>query len=360
MGMLKQMSKILIQRLLDKIREYQGAEIRIMEVCGTHTQSIAKNAIKPLLPNEIKLLSGPGCPVCVTPEIYIDNAINILHYNHVILVTFGDLMKVKGSSESLDTQRIKGKKAEIIYSPFDVIKIAQDNPDKLIVFLAIGFETTAPLIASIIKISEEKKIHNIKFLMSLKVMPPILREILKRQRNELNGIICPGHVATIMGEKYFQFIADEFNISSIICGFEALDIICGIYLIMKNIRDGQVSKLNNIYKKCVYPQGNIKAKKLMNEVFEVKAGLWRGIGFIEDSELVLSRKYNKYNAAVEFQLDDAIGNTDSLCDCSHILLGDKAPVECNLFGKVCNPENPKGPCMVSSEGACFINYRYGG
>lgn len=352
------MSKIIIQKLLDQMKKYKADGIRIMEVCGTHTQAIAKNSIQSLIPSQIKLISGPGCPVCVTPEIYIDNAIKLILEEDIILVTFGDMIRVKGSSESIDNQRIKGKKAVIVYSPFDVIDLAQDNPEKLIVFLSIGFETTAPIIASMVKVLEENKIENIKLLTSLKLMPPILKEVLRRQKNRLNGIICPGHVATVMGEEYFQFIADEFHTPAVICGFDALDIIGGIYLIRKSINERRDAGCSNIYKRCVFPQGNLKAKSLMEEVFQVKGGLWRGIGFIEKSALVLDEKYNKYDAAVYFKLDDAIDNTDSQCDCSHILFGNKSPSDCKMFGVICNPNNPKGPCMVSTEGACAIYYRY--
>lgn len=340
------------------MKQYEKDDIRIMEVCGTHTQSIAKYSITSLIPHEIKLISGPGCPVCVTPEIFIDNAIKLLLQEHVILTTFGDMLRIQGSSESLDEQRIKGKKAVIVYSPFDIIEIAQNNPYKLIIFLSVGFETTAPIVASMIKLLEEKNIRNIKFLTSIKLIPPILKEVLKRHKNNLNGIICPGHVATVMGENYFHFISDEFHIPSVICGFDALDIIGGIYLIRKSIDERHIARCSNTYKKCVYPQGNIKARSLIDEVFQVKGGLWRGIGFIENSALVFNEKYHKYDAAVQFKLDDTIDNTDSQCDCSHILLGEKSPSECKMFGKICSPHNPKGPCMVSSEGACSIYYRY--
>lgn len=352
------MEKILIQKLLDQIKQYKADDTQIMEVCGTHTQALAKHAISSFLPKEIKLLSGPGCPVCVTPETYIDNGIKLLFHEDVILTTFGDMVRVKGSYESLGEQQVKGKKAVIVYSPFDVIEIAQSNPDKLIVFLSVGFETTAPIIASMVKVLEENKITNIKFFTSLKLMPPILREVLKRQRNRLSGIICPGHVATVMGEEYFYFIFDEFNIPSVICGFDALDIISGIYLIMKMVNGEQVIEHNNIYKKWVYPQGNLRAKALLEEVFNTKGGLWRGIGYIEDSELTLNEKYQKYDAAMEFELADIIQNNSSVCNCSHILLGDKVPLDCELFGEICNPNNPKGPCMVSSEGTCAVYYKY--
>lgn len=351
------MSKILIQKLLDKMKQYKADEVNIMEVCGTHTQSIAKYSITSLIPHQIKLLSGPGCPVCVTPEIFIDNAIKLLLKEHIILTTFGDMVRVRGSSESLDEQRIKGKKALIVYSPFDIIEIAQNNPSKLIIFLSVGFETTAPIIASMVRVLEENKIRNIKFLTSLKLMPPILKEVLKRHNN-LSGILCPGHVATVMGEEYFRFITDEFHIPSVICGFDAIDIISGIYLIMGIINGRQIKKYNNIYKKCVFTRGNLKAKSLMDEVFEVEGGFWRGIGFIENSALVFNEKYRKYDAAVEFKLDDMIDNANLECDCGNILLGNKSPLECKMFGKICSPHNPKGPCMVSSEGACSVYYRY--
>ena len=358
-GTIENMERNFIRKLVRGIGEYTKHmdEIKIMEVCGTHTQSIAKHGIASLLPPQVKLLSGPGCPVCVTPASYIDDAIKLLGHKDIIIATFGDVMRVKGTETNLERSQTKDKKPIIIYSPFDVIEIANRNKDRMIVFLAIGFETTAPVIASMIKHAEEKSINNINVMMSIRLMPPILEKVLQ-YNGELHGIICPGHIAAVMGEEYFRFLPGRFSISSVISGFDALDILGAIYLLVESKYKGRKPELKNIYKRCVKSNGNEKAKRIMKEVFKVDKGSWRGIGLVLDSALVLKDRYTKYDAVKTFNLTIHDCNIPVECSCSDILMGKKEPKECNLFGTKCNPTNPYGPCMVSSEGSCSIYYRY--
>ncbi|MFA7573507.1 MAG: hydrogenase formation protein HypD, partial [Lutispora sp.] len=242
--------------------------------------------------------------------------------------------------------------------PFDVIEIARSNRDKMVVFLAVGFETTASAIASLVKHAEEKSINNINVMTSIRLMPPILEKVLQQHNGRLHGIICPGHVATIMGEEYFEFLPEKYRIASVISGFDAADILGAIYLIVQSKCEGNKPELKNIYRKCVSINGNEKAKDLMKEVFRVDDGLWRGIGSVPDSALVLKEQYAKYDAVKNFNLSSWSDETCNACSCSDILMGKKEPKDCNLFGTICNPVNPYGPCMVSSEGACSIYYEY--
>jgi hydrogenase expression/formation protein HypD len=349
----------LVQKMIHEINKNILNEIRIMEICGTHTQNIAKHGIRDLLQPNIQLLSGPGCPVCVTSEFYIDTAIKLLENDETILATFGDLMKVSGTHENLLEQKSKGKHIEVIYSPFDVIKIAENNKNKTIVFLAIGFETTAPSIAITVQTAKQKNLQNLFFLTSLKQMEPILQIILKKQTNNLNGIICPGHVACIKGADYFQFITDDYGIPAVVCGFDAIDIISGIYVLTQQITKKIPSKFENLYKRWVQTNGNQIAQTLINEVFTRCDDEWRGIGYIQNSALKLNKKYEQFDAMNFFNIPTFYAQQQpQCCHCRDILLGYMAPNECPLFANICTPYQPAGPCMVSSEGSCAIYYRY--
>lgn len=353
------MDKKIIKRLIDEINfmASKKKEIKIMEVCGTHTMSIAKSGIKSLLHSNIKLLSGPGCPVCVSEESYIDNAIEILKKNNVIIATFGDMIRVCGTNGNLLDEKSKGKDVKIIYSPLELIDMSEKIKNKKIVFLGVGFETTAPVIALSIKKSYERKIDNLFFLTSLKLMPPILHHIMGHNTNNIDGLICPGHVSSITGSEYFRFIAEDYNLPAAVCGFEAKDILIGIHCLVKQVIQNE-NKLHNLYSSCVKPYGNPVAMKLIKEVFEVSDGEWRGIGTVKESSLKINDNYMEYDAFNVFRLQKKLSEIDRSCKCKDVLFGNKAPNECNLFGKTCYPLKPHGPCMVSSEGACFIAYRY--
>ncbi len=350
----------IVERLNRCCEVVHGQDIRIMEVCGTHTRAILESGIRFLLPKEVLLLSGPGCPVCVTPESYIDMAIKVLDLEGVILVTFGDMMKVKGTCFSLSDKQAKGSKITVVYSPEDVLTIAAKNTDKLIVFITVGFETTAPLFAVTVKLANERGLDNLFFLTALKRIEPAIRYILQDERNKINAIICPGHVASIRGAEHFRFITEEYGIPAVVCGFESQDIAAGICLLVEQLTGKRHMEFVNLYKRCVSFSGNTIAQRMINEVFDVADGDWRGIGVIGNSALVLNDKYEHMDAVKRFGIKIEQYSSPVNCLCSEILLGLKLPCQCSLFGSVCTPEHPSGPCMVSSEGACAAHFRYGG
>ncbi|QUH26401.1 hydrogenase formation protein HypD [Serpentinicella alkaliphila] len=352
--------KDLLTHLINEVNSMVTEEIKIMEVCGTHTQMIAKLGLKTLLSSKIKLLSGPGCPVCVTEEKYIDRAIEILNKYDVTLATFGDLIKVRGSKVSLQEEKSRGKDVRIVYSPLDLIDMAEKNRGKQIVFLGVGFETTAPIIALAIKTAYDRGIDNLYFLTSIKLMSPVLHYIMKEANSQIHGLICPGHVATVKGSDYFKFINREYLIPAAVCGFEAIDIVGGIYYLVKQITQKRENAFQNLYKRCVSSQGNINANMLLDEVFDILDGEWRGIGNIEKSSLQINKKYARFDALNLFVVENQDVKVSMNCECKDILLGKKTPEECKLFMMGCNPRSPQGPCMVSTEGACAIAHRYGG
>lgn len=346
----------LSQKLIEQINRFKG-NARIMEICGTHTHQIAKYGIRSLLPKGIRLVSGPGCPVCVTEIGYIDTAISILDEPKVKLVSFGDLIRVTGSRSSLQKQKAMGKDVAVVYSPEDVIKIATDHPDKQVVFLAIGFETTTPLFAALVKQADNMKISNLFFLTALKQMEPILHQMLGTLGLKIDGLICPGHVAAIVGTKPFQIINDTYGIPAVICGFEALDILAGVYKLVRQISGIEGVRNVNIYKRCVMEEGNIVAKSLITEVFIPSDVNWRGIGTVPQSAYVINERYKRFDALEHFGITISNLNNQYRCLCGDILLGRKEPTSCPAFARTCTPEHPVGPCMVSSEGACSAWYK---
>ncbi|WP_315116055.1 hydrogenase formation protein HypD [uncultured Clostridium sp.] len=360
-----------LEKIVENINKYAELmdedSINIMEVCGTHTNSIARYGIRSIISSKINLISGPGCPVCVTDENYIDGA-TYLASKDITILTFGDLMKVSGNNGSLTYKKSQGRDIRIIYSLNEVINIAKEVYPKDVVFLAVGFETTAPLIASLIKQASIEKIENLYFLTSIKIMPPILMKILNAKDKKLHGIICPGNVATITGEKDFKFIYEKYKIPAVICGFQGEEILGGIYFLLKSIYEKSKKVpyhgFENLYKKWVSYDGNKRAKSLMNKVFIIEGVAWRGIGRIENSALVINGKYDHLDAINKFNLKDHFKNKDTIfknksgCRCSDVLLGNIYPFQCAFFGERCNPETPCGPCMISTEGACAAYYKY--
>lgn len=349
-----------IAKLKRSINNAAVKDARIMEVCGTHTHAVAKFGIRNLLPCGVRLLSGPGCPICVTVEGYIDAAIKLLERDEIILATFGDMIKVKGTKGSLSEQRAEGKRIEVVYSPENTLALALNNQDKEVVFAAVGFETTAPIIALMAKSIKNSTIRNLSFLTSLKRMEPVIRFILENRSSRINGMLCPGHVATITGSESFRFISDEYGVPAVVCGFDAADILEGISILLEQITSRRRLQFTNQYKRCVSKAGNTKARKIMGEVFEVTDGVWRGIGNVRDSALILNKQYEMLDATKKFNIHVDLGHSITGCECSDILIGRKTPDMCARFGISCTPQNPAGPCMVSSEGACAAYYRYGG
>lgn len=347
-----------VNDIINDIRCLGNEKLRIMEVCGTHTQAVSKSGLRSLLPDNIELVSGPGCPVCVTSESFIDAAIEMLNEHNVILATFGDMLRVKGSMSSISEQFNKRKSIAVVYSPLDCLELASKNPGDQIVFLAVGFETTAPGIALTIRLAEENNINNLFFITSLKLMPPVLHSVLQEKQKELHGIICPGHVAAVMGAGYFRFITTEYGIAAAVCGFEALDIALGLHYLLVQTLSGKKPTFANLYVACVQEGGNAEAYKMIQEVFEVGDASWRGIGFIKDSALLLCKKYSRFNALERFGVKLKYDSPNKKCDCRDVLLGNILPSKCRLFGKECTPQKPSGPCMVSGEGSCSTFYRY--
>jgi len=342
-----------IRATLDPDREY-----RFMEVCGTHTMAIARFGLKHILPENIKLLSGPGCPVCVTPTSYIDKAASYAEMADTIIATFGDMMKVPGSRTSLEKVRSERGNVKSVYSTIDALKLASENPDKRIIFLGVGFETTAPTIAAAIKGAKTRKIDNFFVLCGHKIMPPALEALLKDKDVMLDGFILPAHVSAIIGSRPYGFISKEYNMACAITGFEPLDIMQGIYMLIKQLTDKD-PKIDIQYNRVVKPSGNKLAQAILKEVFETVDSEWRGLGTIPGSGLAIRKKFSSIDAEKNFKIPP-IKSTgkDKGCICGEVLKGIKTPGDCRLFGKACTPERPVGPCMVSSEGSCSAEYLY--
>jgi hydrogenase expression/formation protein HypD len=329
-----------------------------MEFCGGHTVTIFRYGIRQLLPKTIDMVSGPGCPICVTANADLDKAIALSQVPGVIIATFGDMLRVPGSSSSLQEAKAGGGDVRTVYSTMDALKIAGDNPDKSIVFLGIGFETTAPTIAASILQAEEKKIKNYYVLSLHKLCPPVIRALLDRGEVKLHGLICPGHVSAIIGSHPWEFIARDYTVPCVISGFEVLDILQSVSMLVSQVESGR-SQVEIAYRRGVRPEGNRQALKLMEQVFEPCPAQWRGMGEVQGSGLKLRKKYQRFDAELAFDVKPGPTSEPAGCLCGDILRGVKTPADCPLFGKVCTPENPVGPCMVSAEGSCSAYYLYG-
>jgi hydrogenase expression/formation protein HypD len=342
--------------LIRRIRETSSRPIQLMEVCGTHTVSIFRYGIKGILPEQIRLISGPGCPVCVTPNNDIDLAIAVSRQKDVIIATFGDMMRVPGSTSSLQKEKAEGRDIRIVYSSLDALKIANENPGKRVVFLAIGFETTSPTIAVAILRANEEGLRNLFFLNSQKRVPPALVALFQTKQVKIDGLILPGHVSTIIGTNPYQFIAREFGRPAVITGFEPLDILQGIWMLVKQIEEDRAA-IEIQYRRVVHEEGNPTALSKIYEVFEEDEGRWRGLGLIPDSGYRFKESYKEMDVRV-FDVDVEPLREHPECLCGEVLQGTKTPLECGLFKRVCHPENPIGPCMVSIEGTCHTYFKF--
>jgi len=344
------------QSILKEINAISKKKVNLMEVCGTHTVVIFRNGIKKILPKNINLISGPGCPVCVTPVSYLDEIIALSRENDFIITTFGDMIKVPGSTSSLEREKANGADIRIVYSTLDALNIARNNPLKKVVFMGIGFETTSPTIASAILKAKEEKINNFSVLSVAKIMPPAMKSLLDVEEVNIDGFICPGHVSAIIGSDPYNFIASQYKVSCVICGFEPLDILQSIYMLIKQIEEGK-AKVEIQYKRVVKPEGNKIALKKLKKVFSIVNSNWRGIGNIPQSGLEIRNEYSTFNAR-KFKITVEETKEFAGCRCGEVLRGMITPIECPLFKKVCTPEDPKGACMVSSEGTCAAYYKY--
>ncbi|MBT3209289.1 MAG: hydrogenase formation protein HypD [Bacteroidetes bacterium] len=349
-------NKELVLKIVNKIKSISKKEVSLMEVCGGHTMSIQKFGIPSLLPKNIKLMSGPGCPVCVSSRKFIDQAIAYSRLDDVIITTYGDLIRVPGSSSSLDLEKAKGQDIRIVYSVLDALKIAQQNPSKKIIFLGIGFETTAPSSAAGILNAERQKIDNFYLFSSHKIMPPAMAALID-EGVKIDGYIAPGHVSTITGSGIYTDVAEKYNLACVISGFEPVDLLQSIYMLVKQIEENNFS-VEIQYKRVVKPEGNLIAQKMLDTVFELRDEWWRGLGVLPDSGYFLKEKYSKFDAEKMLEVEVEPTLEEKGCICGEILKGLKVPKDCKLFAKACTPNNPYGACMVSSEGACNAYYKY--
>lgn len=346
----------LIMKLAIQIKKSVRGEYAFMEVCGGHTAAIHRFGIPSLLPGNIKLISGPGCPVCVTGTDFIDKAIAYSEKEEVIIATFGDLVRVPGSITSLEKKRSSGADIRIVFSSLDALEIAKLNPDRKVIFLGIGFETTAPGTAVTIKTAEKENISNFHLLSAHKIMPPAMEAIVK-EGVVLNGFICPGHVAAVTGSSIFSFIPEKYNIGCVITGFEPTDILHSVLMLIRQVNNN-APDVEIQYKRAVTVNGNALAQSHLKEVFEPCDAHWRGFGIIPSSGLALRNGYKRFDAECAMPVTVMHNEDNIMCICGEILRGKKTPEECLLFKDVCTPENPVGACMVSNEGSCNTWYKY--
>ncbi len=348
------------EKLLAAIEALHPGPVRLMEVCGTHTMSIARAGIKSLLPPEVQLLSGPGCPVCVTPAEQIDAVLELAMEPDVILSSYGDMLRVPGSrpGDSLLRRRAQGARVEIVYSPVDAVALAKAHPDKQVVFLGVGFETTAPGTAAAVLTAQEQGISNFSLWSMLKTVEPALRTLITAEGFAVNGFLCPGHVATILGAEGFAFLPEEYSLPAVVGGFEAEDILLAVYLLLRQLAEGK-PRLQNAYPRAVSQRGNRLAQEMIARCFEPREDEWRGLGTIPGSGLGLREELRDFDAQRRFPLRVSSEPAPTACRCGEVICGRLSPEGCPLFGRRCTPEDPVGPCMVSSEGACAAAYKYG-
>lgn len=350
----------LARALIERIRELAGARtINLMEVCGTHTMNIGRYGFRSVMPAGLKLLSGPGCPVCVTANRDIDFAIALARVPDAIVTTFGDMMRVPGSSSSLMAEKAAGRDVRIAYSPLDALDIAEQNPERPVVFIGVGFETTTPAIAACILEAQARDLQNFSVFCAHKTTPPAIRAIANDPETRIDGFILPGHVSTITGAAPFQFLPAEFGLPGVITGFEPIDILEGVARLVQMIAEGTPA-VENAYRRGVNDDGNPTARAIAAQVFEPCDAAWRGLGVIPASGLRIRPEFARFDAERRYGTDVEIEPTVEPrgCRCGDVLRGRISPAECPLFGRTCTPEHPVGPCMVSSEGSCAARFRY--
>ena len=345
------------RRLLAEIEKTSKRDIRLMEVCGTHTMSIFRSGIRSALPESISLLSGPGCPVCVTAQNEIDAFILLSRVDDVVVATFGDLMRVPGSESSLQKERAKGRDVRVVYSTFDALDMAKQNPEKKIVFLGVGFETTAPTIAAAIISARDKGLHNFFVFSAHKLIPPALSALLATEGSSIDGLILPGHVSVIIGTGAYLRLVEDYHVPCAVAGFEPVDILQAVHVLVEQL-EKKSAHLENCYPRAVTFDGNKKAQQVMETVFKKVDALWRGLGTIPRSGLCIRDEFSAYDAQKAFDVSLPQAEDPQGCICGDILTGKKTPPQCPLYRTVCTPVDPVGPCMVSSEGTCAAFYRY--
>ncbi len=349
-------NKDIVAYFANQIKNISTKPIRLMEVCGGHTMSIQKFGLPFLLPDTVELVSGPGCPVCVTSREYIDRAVAYSRVEDVIITTYGDLIRVPGSSSTLEKEKASGADIRIVYSILDAMLIAKENKNNRVVFLGIGFETTAPSSAAGILKASTAALNNFFVYSAHKVMPPAM-ETLIDEGIQIDGYVGPGHVSTITGKGIYENIPAKFNMGVVISGFEPVDLMQSIFMLVKQFETND-PKVEIQYSRVVKPEGNVVAQQMLEEIFEFRDDWWRGLGILKNSGLQIRSKYEKYDAEkmVSVEVEETIEPKG--CICGLILRGEKKPKDCGLFGKICTPSDPVGACMVSSEGSCHAYYLY--
>lgn len=342
------MANLDLQKIIEELKNYDGEEVRLMEVCGTHTAAISENGIPSMLSPKIKLISGPGCPVCVTVTAVIDRLVELSMIPGTCVLTFGDLIRVRGTAKSLADARADGGNVKMVYSPMETVTLAKENPATNYVFAAIGFETTTPVYALVIEKAIQEGINNLKLLTSLKTMPEVIRWVVGNAGN-IDGFIAPGHVSAVTGGGLFRNLAKELNIPFVVSGFEGKQLLLTIYALVKM---KGTAGYKNFYPEIVTEEGNLKALDTVNKYFKVSDSSWRGMGKIPGSGMILRDEYKQFDAG-SYGLDE--DHMPKGCSCDKVLVGKIKPNECPLFGKTCTPDNAHGACMVSTEGSCY-NY----
>jgi hydrogenase expression/formation protein HypD len=350
----------LVRKVAEGIRKTAPLrQVNIMEVCGTHTQNFFRFGLDKMLPENLRLIAGPGCPVCVSSQEYIDAAVALAGRKDTLILTFGDMLRIPGTLSTLEMERARSGNIRVVYSPLESISVARANPDKSVIFLAVGFETTIPTIALTILSAKKEKIRNLTFLCALKLITPAMEYLCRDKRLKLDGFLCPGHVSSIIGTRPYEFLAKKYRIGSCVAGFEPLDILEGIYLLMRQLAKNK-PRVDNQYIRAVKKQGNLQAKKIIDRVFQPADASWRGLGMIAKSGLRIRREFSQFDAEKKIKIlrctkYDVRGTK---CGCGDVLKGLISPKDCVLFARACTPDDPVGPCMVSHEGACNAYYKY--
>ncbi len=343
--------------LIHSIQKWAPEQATLMEVCGTHTVAIARNGLRTMMPKGTRLASGPGCPVCVTSNKDIDTVIALSRVPGVTITTFGDMTRVPGSTSSLLKEQAEGRNIRIVYSPLDALRYAQEHPDEQVVFVGVGFETTTPLVAMAIKRARALGLKNFSVFVAHKNMPGALETIVSDPKLKIDALILPGHVSTIIGAKPYEFLAKKYGIPGVITGFEPVDVLQGIAMLMRQLHEGR-AEIEIAYARGVMPEGNPVAIAAIDEVFETVDTTWRGLGVIPGSGYAVRPEFAEFDAFRRFEPEVEPTQEPRGCRCGDVLRGMMTPAECPLFRRVCTPENPVGPCMVSSEGSCAAYFRY--
>jgi hydrogenase expression/formation protein HypD len=345
-------------RLIEMLKKQEGLRpVRFMEVCGTHTVSICRHGIRELLPSAITLTSGPGCPVCVTATADIDSFIKAAELDGAIITTFGDLLRVPGSKSSLQDIRAEGADIRTVYSSLDALQIARQNPERQVIFLGVGFETTTPTVAAAILTAEQEELKNFSVISSHKVMPPALDALLADPQIQIDGLICPGHVSIMIGADAYEPFVERYKIPCVIAGFEPVDILKAVVMLAKQVQDGK-PRVEIAYDRAATRRGNLQAMAVMYKIFAPADALWRGLTTIPGSGLEIRPEYDGFNARKRFDIEVVEAKDPAGCACGDVLKSIRTPADCKLFGIACLPEHPVGPCMVSGEGACGAYFKY--